>query len=71
MSLYTCIWCGDDVEPKRYQLGYRLCLWCGEEEARQQRTSWCIAPMHKSNYILIKDPSDLKGLNNKGGLVRP
>jgi hypothetical protein len=26
--------------------------------------------MHKSNYVLLTDVSDLKGINNKGGLVK-
>jgi hypothetical protein len=26
--------------------------------------------MHKSNYMLITDLSDLRGLNNKGGLIK-
>ena len=66
----NCCWCGDDVDPRRWLLGYRVCLFCGEEQAKQERTAWCIAPMHKSNYVLITDRRDLHGLNNKGGLVR-
>jgi hypothetical protein len=27
-------------------------------------------PMHKSNYMMITDMADLKGINNKGGLHR-
>ena len=66
----NCCWCGDDIEPARWALGYRVCLFCGEEAARLERTSWCVAPMHKSNYMLITDRRDLHGLNNKGGLVK-
>jgi hypothetical protein len=66
----NCCWCGDDIEPARWALGYRVCLFCGEEAARLERTSWCIAPMHKSNYMLITNPADLLGINNKGGLVK-
>ena len=66
----NCCWCGEDVESRRWGLGYRVCLVCGEEQARAARATWCIAPMHKSNYILITDRRDLHGLNNKGGLVR-
>lgn len=65
-----CTHCGDPVPAKRAALGYRLCLWCGEEAAREERAGWCIAPMHKSNYVLITNRQDLQGLNNKGGLVR-
>ena len=66
----NCCWCGDDVEPPRWELGYRVCLVCGEEQARAARAKWCIAPMHKSNYMLITNKDDLIGLNNKGGLVK-
>lgn len=66
----TCHICGDDVRPQRWALGYRLCLPCGEEQARQERTSWCIVPMHKSNYVLLVDKKDLPGIGNKGGLHR-
>ena len=65
-----CRECGDAFAPKRFKAGYRLCLWCGEESARAERKSWCVAPMHKSNYTLITNRADLAGLNNKGGLVR-
>jgi hypothetical protein len=29
-----------------------------------------IVPMHKSNYMMITDMEDLKGINNKGGFHR-
>jgi hypothetical protein len=41
---------------------------CGEKESKQVKRT--IAPMHKSNYMLITNRDDLKGLNNKGGLVK-
>ena len=69
-AVNQCKLCGDDIEPKRYALGYRVCLWCGEDEAKAERASWCIAPMHKGNYMLITDKDDLVGLNNKGGIVK-
>ena len=65
-----CIDCGDDVHIERWRLGFKYCLFCGEELARQERKTWCVAPMHKSNYMLITDKKDLTGLNNKGGLVK-
>lgn len=69
-ALNDCSRCGDDVPAARWALGKRLCLLCGEEAAIQERASWCIAPMHKSNYILMTNRSDLLGINNKGGLVK-
>jgi ribosomal protein L37AE/L43A len=65
-----CIQCGDEVAPQRYALGIYVCLSCGEKNALSERKSWCIAPMHKSNYMRITDKNDLIGLNNKGGLVK-
>ena len=65
-----CPQCGDAVPAARVALGRRLCLPCGEEHARVERTSWCIAPLHKSNYILLTNREDLKGVNSKGGFHR-
>ena len=65
-----CIVCGDEVDARRVALGYKVCLFCGEELARVERLSWCVAPMHKSNYMLITRKEDLEGLNNKGGIVK-
>ena len=63
-----CIKCGDHVLDARYKLGYTTCLKCGEVVARE--TKHTIAPMHKSNYVVITNRQDLQGLNNKGGNVR-
>jgi len=63
-----CSRCGETYAPKRANAGYQLCLPCGEDDARSRR--FTIAPMHKSNYMLITDRNDLRGLNNKGGLHR-
>ena len=70
MTTTPCRTCGDDINPRRVVLGYRVCLLCGEEAARAERASWCIAPLHKSNYMLLTNKEDLKGINNKGGLHR-
>ena len=65
-----CVQCGDRVPAARWALGRHLCMPCGEQSARAARSSWCVAPLHKGNYLLITDRRDLIGLNNKGGLVR-
>ena len=65
-----CTYCGADVYPPRWEFGYRTCLVCGENEARAERAKWCVVPMHKSNYFLCTDRADLKGINNKGGLIK-
>ena len=63
-----CVKCGDHVLDARYRLGYTTCLKCGEVDARNKKHT--IAPMHKSNYMVITNKLDLQGLNNKGGNVR-
>jgi hypothetical protein len=70
MSNYECWGCGASVDARRWEIGKRTCMACGEAEAVKARLGWCVAPMHKSNYILITNRDDLTGLNNKGGLVR-
>ena len=60
-----CIFCNFEVHEKRQQLGFTTCLPCGEKIARQR--VFTVAPMHKSNYIVISNKQDLKGINNKGG----
>lgn len=63
-----CVRCGEIFSPKRAKAGYHLCLLCGEEAAQLRKHT--VAPMHKSNYMLITNHEDLKGLNNKGGFYR-
>jgi hypothetical protein len=63
-----CIVCGREVAHERWKLGYKLCLPCGEIAAKKVVRT--VAPMHKSNYMMITDLADLRGLNNKGGLVK-
>lgn len=56
------------VEPARARAGRTTCAPCGEKIAKQATRT--VAPMHKSNYMLITNLDDLKGLNNKGGFHR-
>jgi ribosomal protein L37AE/L43A len=63
-----CLICGAEVNHERWRIGYKMCMPCGESAAKSVRRT--IAPMHKSNYMLITDLADLRGLNNKGGLVK-
>lgn len=68
-SRYLCTACyGGYVPLARIRLGRTTCLPCGEQIAKQVKHT--IAPMHKSNYMLITNRDDLKGLNNKGGLIK-
>lgn len=59
----SCIHCGDQFSDRRLNLGYRTCLECGDTVAKQ--VVWLSAPINKSNYVLISDLADLKGLNPK------
>jgi hypothetical protein len=61
---HECVCCGGAVHPARWALGRHTCLPCGEASAQQERKGWTVAPMPKSNYILITDPALLKGLNS-------
>lgn len=63
-----CSICDDTYSAKRANAGYHICMPCGDAVARA--TIRTIVPMHKSNYMLITDLEDLKGINNKGGLHR-
>ena len=63
-----CWGCGEPVDNRRWDRGYRTCMPCGEKEA--QRVKHTIVPMPKSNYIVVSDLSLLVGLNSshKGGV---
>jgi len=53
-QLYACRECGDDIEPRRVQLGYKLCLWCGEDAAQADRKSWTVVQEYtKGNYQFV------------------
>jgi len=53
-QLYACRECGDDIEPRRVQLGYKLCLWCGEDAAQTARKSWTVVQEYtKGNYQFV------------------
>jgi ribosomal protein L37AE/L43A len=56
-----CIECHAEYDARRKALGYKTCLDCGEATARAVK--FCIAPVTKSNYVVISDKRDLKGLN--------
>lgn len=58
-----CVRCGDYYSTDRWAIGYKFCLPCGDTHAREARKSWTVAPMSKSNYILVTDRELLKGLN--------
>ena len=64
-----CMICYDNEVPAaRWAIGYKTCMPCGEKAAKKVVRT--VVQMHKSNYVLLTDVSDLKGINNKGGLVK-
>ena len=63
-----CMECGKPYQYEREALGYDTCTSCGEKLASEVKHT--IAPMHKSNYVVVSDKADLKGINNKGGFHR-
>lgn len=67
MKMIDCI-CGGEIHPTRFALGYRVCLDCGDKQARDRK--FTVVPMHKSNYVAMFNRDDLKGINNKGGLIK-
>jgi len=73
MTHSICPRCGDDIDPRRTALGYRLCLWCGEEDAKAERRSWTVLTPHKQGPMFFTSDfarEAAKGINNKGGLFR-
>lgn len=59
----ACKRCGQAYSQERKAAGYATCLQCGELEARKVKHT--IVPMHKSNYVVIRDLNLLKGINTK------
>lgn len=62
--------CGNEIRKERFALGYRVCLACGDKKAREKTKQYTVVPMHKSNYVAMFNMADLKGINNKGGLIK-
>jgi PHP family Zn ribbon phosphoesterase len=56
------------VEPSRRNMPRPTCMPCGEKMAKAVKRT--VVPMHKSNYMLITNPDDLVGINNKGGNIK-
>lgn len=68
LSDVGCVICDTLYPRERAALGYSTCMRCGEALAKQRKHT--VAPMHKSNYMLITNRADLRGINNKGGFFR-
>ncbi len=59
----TCDRCHNPIDPRRVEAGYNFCMSCGDLLAHNTRRT--IVPVHKSNYVLVTNRDDLKGINNK------
>ena len=70
MDKYTpiCKLCGEEYAYGRWRKGYAVCLECGDVIAKERK--FTVVPMHKSNYVACFNRDDLKGINNKGGLIK-
>lgn len=62
-----CYECASSYNLARQKLGYDTCLECGEKEARKRK--FCVAPLSKSNYILITNVDLLKQLNKRANIT--
>jgi len=66
-----CRICNENgIGKRRAAYGHLVCKPCGEIKATEIRKSWCVVPMHKSNYFFCTNKTDLVGINQKGGLVK-
>lgn len=63
-----CMICGEEFSIARWKIGGKTCMRCGEVESK--KVVHTVVNLHKSNYIKITDLADLRGINNKGGLVK-
>lgn len=61
--VHFCRDCGDDVDARRWALGYKFCLDCGNTIAKQRK--FTVACNNKQGYELIYDPKDLCFTNPK------
>lgn len=55
--------CNELVQHLRVSLGKFTCLRCGQLEAEKHKHT--IVPLHKSNYVVVRDLNLLKGINVK------
>ena len=58
-----CVECGEAINPKRADLGYNTCIDCAKRTGTSQVRT--VVPLSKSNYVLVTNVDDLKGLNPK------
>ena len=57
----VCTSCEETYSERRALLGYNTCLSCGDFAARA--VQFCVVNVHKSNYTVVSNREELKGLN--------
>lgn len=63
-EINRCWGCGEQMDSRRYSLGYRTCLPCGEIEARRVKHTIAI-PYTKGAYQYISNAELMKQTNPK------
>jgi len=43
--------CREDIDPRRYALGFKTCIWCGSDEPKRTIS----IPYNKGSYQLITE----------------
>ena len=67
-----CTFCGEYLQPHR--LEYGTCVPCQTEDEKRNgiKPKFGVVPMHKGHHFPVFnwDLEILKGINNKGGIVK-
>jgi hypothetical protein len=58
-----CKLCGMQYAAERLSIGYAVCMPCGDDLA--SKVVRTVAPINKSNYMMITDMAMLRQLNPK------
>jgi len=69
----NCKRCDEPILPVGRRAISHLCLDCGETDAKRERKSWTVLTPHKQGPMLFTPEfafEAVKGINNKGGLVK-
>lgn len=69
---HVCRQCGEDI-TERWAIGYKFCMDCNANYEALRAKSRCVVAPHKQGYMFFTDEvakDIVKGINNKGGLVK-
>lgn len=70
LAATPCRICGNPIQHRRVLLEKTTCIDCQADLDKTEPVRHTIVPLHKSNYIPVFNREDLKGINNKGGLIK-